>query len=140
MRLLIMAAFTTITARNNIHISVINDNILWRSPSIHDAYVFISANIVYCPPFKFGPYVSNIKVYFPLTFATTVGNRTWGVQIALILFNRTQQIVDIRHSHQQHVFVRDSCRAAHCAACAYAVLLRTIRVWTVLTNLLILLL
>lgn len=89
MRLLIMATFTTITARNNIHISVINDNILWHSPSIYDAYVFISANIVFCPLFKFNLYESYFKVYVPLTFATTVTNRAWGVQIALMLFNRT---------------------------------------------------
>lgn len=89
MRLLIMAAFTTITACNNIHISVINDNILWHSPSIHDAYVFISANIVFCTFFKSDPYGSYFKVCFPLKFAPTVRNRAWGVQIALMLFNRT---------------------------------------------------
>lgn len=65
---------------------------------MHDAYVFIFANnIVYIP--------TDVKLYAfedkgqYIVWCSAAIDAAWGVQIALMVFNRTKQIVDIRSSH-----------------------------------------
>lgn len=68
---------------------MINDNILWQSPSIHDAYVSIFANIVFFATHEFHQYELGHKVDISVLKFGSRYEFVRGVQNALISLNRT---------------------------------------------------